>query len=432
MIRSKDVICLPAFVNMLKEQLKNNSDISEWVLELVSVKEIIKEILMECPVNEKRRIIAGIIHAAVKAVAPQVQENFIKRMLNRVHMAKKPLSKNYSQFFEVIFRLVKLNSELVYQTQLMSRLISHLLDDKHQYAEYQESYNYSDIYLGYDKYHITDDESRTDRNYIGIGSSFAFLLATLQLGTRSLSPSDIDKLLEKNVMIKLAIEGSNKIGARAVGQLYATLCIHNQQASIQFINILGTFIREYDFDGFKPFFRQLTWMLKLQDNLQNDRVDLALKSFNEIMKENKNYYRATETCIDYLFKIITRITPVKEWILRKMKDIKWIDTWLKDNQYPMAGRTNITLYKPRSQNWNNSGYQPKGNLDRIEFMKKIAKGSIPDRSLDWDSDFEVDEEALQEGNKIDAIDSAGRWSRATIMQSIGELVFLKLDRKSVV
>ncbi|CAG9315438.1 USP34_5 [Blepharisma stoltei] len=431
MIRSKEILFLPSFVNMLKEQLKNDPEVSEWLLELVSLKETCRELLMDCPVNEKRRIIAGIIHSAIKSVSALVQENFLKRLLNRLYLAKKPQSKNFSQYFEVIYRLTKFNSDVIHSTQLMSRLLSHILDEKVLYPDFPESYIHNDIFLGYDKYAVIDDESRSDRIGSSIGSSFAYLLATLQLGTSSLPPTDIDKLMEKNSMVKLAVEGQNKIGSRAVGQLYATICIHNLAASCQYINILLTFIREYDFDAFRPYMRQLTWMLKLPDSIQVDRVDYILKSFNEIMKDNKNYYRATETCIDYLFKIMTRIQPVREWVLRKYKDIKWIEVWLKDSQYPTAsgmGRSPISIYKPRTQNWSTSNYTPKNLADKVEFFKKVMKGSIPDRSAEWDSDGEIDEECLQEGKKLDAIDIAGqKWTKATIVQSMGELIYLRYD-----
>ena len=434
MIRSKDLSRLPSFVNLLKENLKNSPEVSEWLLETVTVEPVLKELILECPVTEKRRVILGVIHAALRCVETSQHDSFLKRLLNKLNLARKPYTKHYSQYFELIYRVCKLSPELFSANEILPRLISHIFEDKRHFRLFPEEHKHKDIFMGYDRYK-PDQESRVDRfSYNDSGASYSYLIATLQLGTEFISSKEMAKLLEPMSMLKLCDEGNTKVGARAVGHLYATLCYENRDHSFNFIKVLKKRLHESDYDTQKPYLRQLTWMLKINDSFASDRIEFAMKAFLDQMRENKQYFKATELCLDYLFKVCSRITAVKEWISKKNKEVKWIESWLKETQYPTTSYmqpsrpSSMSIYKPKTVQWGSSqNYIARSNLEKLELLRKLMKGSIPDKSDDWDSDYDIPEEKLQPGLKVDVQDSTGKWFRAVIIHSIGELVYVKQE-----
>lgn len=49
------------------------------------------------------------------------------------------------------------------------------------------------------------------------------------------------------------------------------------------------------------------------------------------MKSNSRYTRATNNCVDFVVKLYTRIPQAKDWIIRNLRDMKWVENTLKDN-----------------------------------------------------------------------------------------------------
>ncbi|CAG9317591.1 USP34_6 [Blepharisma stoltei] len=431
MIRSKDVTRLPIFVNLLKNQLKENEEISEWVLETVTVPQVLKELLLDCPVVEKRRVIVGVIHAALKTVNPYLHEQFLQRLLNKLSIAKSPYSRHFPQYFEVIYRTVQMSPHLMPSTQLIAKLTAYVLSEKIDFPLYEERYKFSDIYLGYDK-HATTDESHDKFSSHDDNNSLSYVLAILNFGSQYLSSELVSTFWQKSIVSKLSSSCTNKIGCRSVGEFYAKFCSQNRVLSENYVDVLIQHISDNDYDFQRPFLRQLTCLLKIQDDLTDDRVDYGLRSLLTEMKENKQYYKTTELCIEYFFKTVLRIPAAKEWAYKKVKDFKWIEAWLKDNQFPTAPsgmKPTMSLYKPNSTQWGaTSAYISKNNTEKLEFYKKILKGTVAPAMDDWDSDEDMKDEDLQVDKKIDALENNGqRWCRATIVNNVGELLQIRLD-----
>jgi len=68
------------------------------------------------------------------------------------------------------------------------------------------------------------------------------------------------------------------------------------------------------------------------------------------MKENAAYYRATEICIDYLFKICARNSLVLRLCSENKAFLKFVETWLREYSNPYTGfaSNNLKLFKKRN------------------------------------------------------------------------------------
>lgn len=412
MIRSKDVSRLPNIVNLIKEQLRNNLEVSEWILELITVPPVLKEMLMDCPVVEKRRVIVGAVTSALATVNSDLQEAFLQRLVNRLPSAKSPHSKHFAQYFEMIYKVILINPAYIGSTQLVSRLSKYLLGKAIDLPDFMERYKYEDIYLGYEKSDPSKGPQTDKYSSHEESGSLSYLFAIMNLGVSYLSTEEAMQLLEKGTMSKLSSQCTTKLGARSIGQFYSGLCCNNKEACQSYIDILTKHLSENDYDSQKPYLRQLTWIIKLEDSQTEERIEYALKSLLNQMKENKQYYKTTELCIEYFFKLITKVSVIRDWAYKKVKEFKWIETWLKDNQFPTAPsglKSTMSIYKPHNTQWGSSTpFISRNNTEKIEFFKRILKSSVQMQADMWDSDQEMKDEDLQPEKRIDALDDSGQ------------------------
>jgi len=64
-VRAKERKLLPDFLVPLREALKKDVSLCVWLLETFSQMDLIKELLIDCAVNDMKRFIAGLIKTAM-------------------------------------------------------------------------------------------------------------------------------------------------------------------------------------------------------------------------------------------------------------------------------------------------------------------------------------------------------------------------------
>jgi len=50
--------------------------------------------------------------------------------------------------------------------------------------------------------------------------------------------------------------------------------------------------------------------------------------FVEMLKTNNRFFKATETCLDYFFKLVAVCPQIQEWATANLKKFNWIGDWL--------------------------------------------------------------------------------------------------------
>lgn len=386
LLRAADRSKLADFYCYVQQELTQNSEHREWLLEVLSVPQTAKELLLDCPILEVRRLIVGLVKTSLQNVNEEIVQSFIARLLLLLPKAKKPHTRYYAQYFHVLSCTVVTHPELIAPTQLVQRLLGHLLNDASEFPELPYTYKYNDVWLGYD--HFTPPNEPVDAivTLSETGSHFSYLLFMLDHCSLHLTPEETESLKSPHLIRTLVFEAFTKIGSRAVSRLYLSLSQEDPEVAKTFVKSVLEIIGEGDYDGVKLHFRILNQFLKVRSPSQDERVEFTLLQFNETMKQSRQYFAFTVSCLDCLLNLAMRNPSVKSWIAVNAKEYRWLETWLQENYYPPAG-TN-----PRSQLFksNRQATIPflasKSNADNLEKLRRALRGGLGDKSAEWDSD----------------------------------------------
>lgn len=414
MIRSRDfnrIVC--CFIS-IKKHLSDSKEISEWMLELISYKYILKELFMDCPVVEKRRVMVGIVYSALKQVSADQQELFFQRLLYNIELAKKPISFNFSQYFELLYKTIKLNPNLISAYSVATRLIKYLKRVPQDPLQDPVAYKHSDIYLGYDKYTPTGEKS--DLSVSENGCSLVFLISSLHLCIETLSDAEINYLYDENTLNFVLTTASTRHGGKVLGQFYGTLCINNKALTAKYGNYLVNGIDKFNADKHKPYMRQLSRLLGNSDN-SPDKIDHIMGNYLKQILNNKKYPLATDSSIDFFIKIAVKIPAIKDWISKKAKELRWLENVLSE---PSAKQP-VKIKEPQ-----------KVFSTRIDTLRKILRGTLSEK--DWeDSDNDLVEDNISTGCKVEYYDfQSQRWVSYIVAISSGELLQIKSENEGAV
>lgn len=414
MIRSRDYMRIATCVQSIKDQLKDNREISEWVLEMASFRYVLKELLMDCPVTEKRRIMVGLFHSALKQANHDIQEQFFKRLIKSIDLARKPYSYNYAQYFEIIYRTLKLLPNLIIKYSVPDLLFCYIRKIPHNDIE-TEPYKNSDIFLGYDLYK-PEDKSEIFLNENA--SSLVFLISSLQLCVSELSADQIDYLFEETTMMSFLNDAGSRHGGKVLGQFYTTLCTDNKNLTLKYGNFLINGVDKANYDRHKPYMRQLFWILAQGDSISQEKIDVLMISYMKQVQSNKKYVMATDSSIDFLVKIVAKIPAIKDWVYKRKQDFRWLENMYADPSIRPAtkGKEQVAL---------------KTSGQRLDVIRKILRGSFGEK--DWeDSDSDVVDENTTQNTKVEVFDGQSqRWVPCTVHLTIGELLLVKNESEGL-
>ena len=340
----------------------------------------------------------------------------MKRLLFSLEQAKKPISYNFAQYFELIYRTLKLCTPLIQKYSIPIRLINYLKKIPQPFLGEEIPFKYTDIFLGYDKY--TSTEEKSELSISENGCSVAFLIYSLQLCIGELTNEQIEFLFEESTLNFLLSDILTKHGGRILGKFLATLCINNKILTLKYGKFLIMNIDKANYDKHKPYMRQLFWLFANNDSIVSEKLEVLLSYFLTQLQNNKKYPLATESSVDFLIKIIAFFPSVKEWIYKKIRNLRWLETVLTDPSTRQATKTKEPLI-------------PKNSALRIEALKKILRQSFNEK--DWDdSDNDVLEENVSQGSKVEIYDfQTERWISCSITLSIGELLWIKNDHEGI-
>ena len=275
--------------------------------EVICIKEILKELILECPISEKRKLIVGIFSLAFESLSKPFMLKIFKSMLNKYKLA---LSSKYStSYFELLYILATKDPEACSQCMTINFILSHLKDEEFV-IEFSESFENTDIYLGYTSDY--PDIDRTDRfAHDDSGKSISYLGALLGTLVDYFTIEEVRQIFDKNIMNAL-IFIHHKIATRLIGKMYAKFCYKSRDRTREYSTALFNAYRDNDYDKSKIFFRQITYLLKIEDEFQSERLEFIMKNLLDIMKENKIYYKITETSIDFILKLAGKLQIIRD------------------------------------------------------------------------------------------------------------------------
>jgi ubiquitin C-terminal hydrolase len=413
-IRSKDYPRIVQTLKLIKEQLASSPYLCEWLLELASVKKVLKELLFDCPVTEKRRLIVSLFSSAASGVDAKVQEKFLTRLLMIIEDARAPESLNFCNYFELIYRLSRLNVWMAGNLGLARRLMKYLKKIPQDTLEVEDLKN-KDIFLGYDKVVI---EEKQELSVGQNGSSLVFLFKILNNHVKDLKNDDLEFFFTSNSLDMFLLESNSKYGGKVVGVFLSKLCKDNKSYSVIYGDYLIGGIDKLNSDKHKPFMRQLFHLLSLQDSFTAERTDLLMVKYMKQLQNNKKYPVATESSIDFLLKCAVKIQPVTQWMQKKKSDIRFLESILSEpvSRNPGKSKEPFTVKNPQH---------------RLESLRKILKGNFSNVELD-ESEGECLEGELPKGAYLEYFEvSLQKWIPCSIMTNTLEIVHIKNDVEMV-
>ena len=416
MVRSRDNFRIVACVSSIKEQLKDNKETSEWILEMVSYKHVLKELLMDCPSQEKRRIIVGLVHCAMKNVAISSLNAFMSRILSHLDLAQRPHSYNFAQYFELIYRALRLYTGLISGHSISQKLVGYLRGNLLPSTDPESPYKFDDIYLGYDKY--TPPKEKGELSVSDTGASLVFVINSLQLCVVHLQNEEVDYFFEESTMNLLLNEAVTRYSGKVIGQFYATLCMNNKQLTMRYGRFLIVGIDKSDYNRHAPYMRQLFWLLANSDTIVVEKLEVLMNLYLVQINNNKKYPMATESSVDFLIKVVAKIAAVKEWMGKHAKEYRALETVLGEPTVRAPGKAK-------------EPYTPKNPLARIEALRKILRGQFNEKEWD-DSESEFLEENASQGSRVEVFDfEKDRWVVCTVSVSIGEMLLVKSESEGI-
>ena len=414
MIRSKDYMRIVDIIKRIKDKLPQKPALCEWLLELASVPQVTKELLMDCPVVEKRRLVVGLLHTAAANSDKSIQELFIKRLLAQIDQACRPESFNFANYFELIFRLSQLNIWSMSSLGLGQRLMRYLRKMPQESLIIDE-YKNSDIYLGYNHFtHCEKQEPSIGAN----GSSLAFLYKTLASFTNGLRAEDSEYFFQETSLDSLLVESQSRFAAKAVTTLLCKLCKDHKTNWKNYGSYLINGVDKEDYDKHKPYMRQLFALLSINDSLTAERTSALMTRFFEQLKKNSKFPVATESSVDFVIKCAAKISAVANWIQKNKNENRILGSVLPEpvNRNPAKSKDPFIVRNP---------------LLRLENLKKVTKGNYAAVDLE-DSDGETFEGDLQKGAGLEVFEvSLQKWVPCSVLINGQEIVQIKNEAEGI-
>lgn len=400
----------------LEKEIKNNKDIAKWVLDLIGVSSVCKELLLYCPMPNMRKIVVGLVKTALSTADPCFYEDFMLKILNVLPFARKQYTKSYAQYLEILKISIIANKELLDKYKIVKTIIDYLFNNTLALPD-RPADTQNDIFLGYDHFQINDNE-KTDLFYSDNKSaSYGHIFHLLYLIRKDIPENYQNILQQAQPLEDLLRTVDNKLSIRYFGKLYSYLMTKNLDLAALYLNKLLEFFQASDFFSRSRCYKLFTPLLLKTSVLQKQIVEMFLKYKFKQIKMSK-FVNEVELFVNYIFTLCSRSKTFQSFLREKTDLLSWIEKWVKDNMH--YGFSNVK----GSQFEEN----PKPTLKSLYIKcQKILKNEelfIPDY---WDSDDEIDEDKLQKGKYIDTIENNGQhWAKAFIKERIGDLLYVQI------
>mmetsp|Transcript_8863 Transcript_8863/g.8248 ORF Transcript_8863/g.8248 Transcript_8863/m.8248 type:complete len:243 (+) Transcript_8863:7074-7802(+) len=180
----------------------------------------------------------------------------------------------------------------------------------------------------------------------------------------------------------------------------------------------------------KYYERPLISIFYIQDNYQADRIKKGQLGLYEIIKKNAQFYKFTDSIVEFTFKCVTRVPMFGEMMVKNQQMIRVIEEWAKNNQHFPINQNRVKIFKQGIVQWNNkTNLVNQQTLERVgnyskERLNKFQK-ALKDQStaeVSYDSDDDMYHHVFEEKEKIDFCDPNDNWYTGYVDIQLDEMV----------
>jgi len=435
-VRSKEKYRVEEMVKVMKAGIAKKTEVAQWYLETISVEPVLKELLFDCPEFPMRKLIVILAKTALRKTAAPQHEAFALRLLKCLPQARKSLSRYFTHYFELLDAAAEACPQVYDRVALNARLLAHVFEDKRLLPDLPAATppQHQDIYLGYegDKPVEAVYDKYAYALYDG-SASYSYLFRALGRFPEKLKQEDLRRYFTSRSYILLLVkEATTKVGSRALGRILAYMCTDSLTLSTDYVKVLMNCLNENDYDKHKPIFRQITALLRLTDTVTEGRLELILGLLMAVIRDNLQFIKATESCVDFLFKCFSRLEVVQRFLASRRLDLRPLEDWVKRSaSTSYSSQTLMSTYKQRTTQsivTSSSYASPKPSAERLDQAKRLLRGEPADLHSAWDSDDEAPVKALKPGERLDVINATYfRWDKGTVVLNFGELMLVRTE-----
>jgi hypothetical protein len=207
------------------------------------------------------------------------------------------------------------------------------------------------------------------------------------------------------------------------------LCADSLAVSADYVKVLMLCLHEYDYDKHKPILRQVLALLRMSDGVAEDRMELVLGQFMGVVRDNAQFIKATESCVDLLLRCFSRLEAVQRFINSRRIEMRPLEDWVKRGSASgYSSQTPMSTYKQRIQTSATSYASPKPSAERLDQAKRLLRSDPADLRTAWDSDDEAPLKSLKSGERLDVVNvTYARWDKGTVVYNFGDLMLVRTE-----
>ena len=219
------------------------------------------------------------------------------------------------------------------------------------------------------------------------------------------------------------------------------LCRNNETLTLLLVQCIRRGMEWFDFDSIRSYFRVLTALVLLKDDLQAVRVAAIIAMLLDLIRAQLRYWKISDFCIDHLIRI-AKLSPLAlQYIHSHTSDLEPLLNFLSsypdpptpNHRYQMqSSAAGVQLFKPR-EHYNvsrpQSAFEAYGlpTRTKLAVLESLMRGGEVDDAAGTgsDSDQDFSERVLEEGQWVDACDTASKWLCAQVVSVAGTKVLLR-------
>lgn len=404
-LRARDKHRSQELFTAVRKALEGSGALRTWVLELVSVEQVVREFLLECPEASMRRLVVTLVTDALRDTEEEEHRTLLIRLLGSLSKAAKPHTRCFSHYFQLLDVITERSPGTAQALQLPLRLLAHLFDLPAPVLPPAPPHTYSDICLGYrpDSVPAVSDRFPATES----GTQYTYLYSVL---AHCHLDEDCKAILTAKGRLTWMLRDANtRVASKSLGAVLSRLCQADMILFGDICKVVCSLLCS-ECDHTTSLLRVMSAVLAAKDTQSVYRVEAGLTALLALLKDNLGSVRVTETLLDFLHSLAGQDYAVQTVL--KRQDLKFLEDWVR--RVSGFAYTYQSLYKPKGTP------EPRPSPEKVEKARQLLR-----------NEFQVSpdlDRVVRTGERVEVGNSAFlRWDAGVVLQSLGDVVQVKLD-----